>query len=125
MAMDCALYVGSVAHRRLRPVAHRLRYRVFALLLDLDELPVLDRTLRFFSLGRFNLFAFHPQDHLFAKSGDLRAEVRVLLRDAGLEAGDGPIRLLTMPRILGYAFNPLSIFFCHRATAPCRRSSTR
>ncbi|WP_036285158.1 DUF1365 domain-containing protein [Methylocystis sp. ATCC 49242] len=114
MTMKSALYVGSVAHRRIRPKSHRLRYRVFALLLDLDELPALDRKLRLFSLGRFNLFGFRPQDHLFARSGDLRGEVEALLRDAGLDAKGGAIRLLTMPRILGYGFNPLSIFFCYR-----------
>ncbi len=114
MAVNSALYVGSVAHRRLRPKAHRLRYRVFALLLDLDELPALDKQLRLFSLARFNLFGFRAQDHLFARTGDLRSEVESILRDAGLEARGGAIRLLTMPRILGFAFNPLSIFFCYR-----------
>jgi DUF1365 family protein len=115
MAMNSALYVGSVAHRRLRPTAHRLRYRVFSLLIDLDELPALEKTLRLFSIGRFTLFGFCPQDYLFAKSGDLRGEVEAILRGAGMAVDGGAIRLLTMPRILGYGFNPLSIFFCHRA----------
>ena len=109
-----ALYVGSVAHRRLRPKAHHLRYRVFALLLDIDELPRLTRALRFFSLNRFNLFSFRPRDHLSGAGDDLRSQIEKLLRDAGMKADGGAIRLLTMPRILGYGFNPLSIFFCHR-----------
>lgn len=114
MARQSALYVGSVAHRRLRPKSHRLRYRVYALLLDIDELPALDKKLRLFSLGRFNLFSFFRQDHLFEKTGDLRVEIEAILRNAGMEAGGGRIWLLTMPRILGYGFNPLSVFFCHR-----------
>lgn len=114
MAMNSALYLGSVVHRRLRPKKHRLRYRVFFLLIDLDELSALSRTLRLFSLGRFNLFSFIPEDHLFRKTGDLRDEIQDILRDAGMEMGGGSIRLLTMPRILGYGFNPLSIFFCYR-----------
>jgi uncharacterized protein len=114
VAMNSSIYVGSIAHRRLRPKSHRLRYRVFALLLDLDELPALDKRLRLFSLGRFNLFSFRAEDHLFARSGDLRSEVESALRKAGLETRGGAIRLLTMPRILGYGFNPLSIFFCYR-----------
>jgi DUF1365 family protein len=114
MAMHSALYIGSVAHRRLRPKSHRLRYRVFSLLLDIDELPMLARSLRFFSVGQFNLFGFRRQDHLFGKTGDLRGEVAAILRDAGMAADGGAIRLLTMPRILGYGFNPLSIFFCYR-----------
>jgi hypothetical protein len=103
-----------VAHRRLRPKSHRLRYRVFSLLIDIDELPTLATTLRLFSLGRFNLFGFCPKDHLFANSGDLRGEVEAILRGVGMATDGGAIRLLTMPRILGYGFNPLSIFFCHR-----------
>ena len=114
MSEHGALYVGSVMHRRLRPVAHRLRYRMFSLLLDLDELPQLTRRLRLFSLDRFNLFSLHQRDHGAGYGQGLRAHVEQQLRAAGLETG-GPIRLLAMPRILGYAFNPLSVYFCHRA----------
>jgi hypothetical protein len=120
METRSALYVGSVAHRRLRPKAHRLRYRVFALLLDIDEGPRLSRKLRFFSLDGFNLFGFRPSDHLFSGGRDLRGEVESILRAAGMEPDGGAIRLLTMPRILGYGFNPLSIFFCHHADGRLR-----
>lgn len=112
----CALYVGSVTHQRLRPVRHRLRYRVFTLLLDLDELPALAQRLRWFSLNRFNLFSLYEADyqgaHPGGMAGGLRAHVALQLQAAGVPA-DGPIRLLTMPRILGHVFNPLSVFFCH------------
>jgi DUF1365 family protein len=108
-----ALYVGQVLHERMRPKRHRLAYRVFSLLLDLDELETLDRRLWLFSLNAFNLFSLRPRDYGFAQSGNLRNEVESVLRDAGIDLGSGPIRLLTMPRVLGYAFNPLSIFFCH------------
>ncbi|HSC63861.1 MAG TPA: DUF1365 family protein [Caldimonas sp.] len=111
-----ALYVGSVMHQRLRPARHRLDYRMFSLLVDLDELPALARRLRLFSLGRFNLFSLHERDYGdVATAGDgLRAYVDRQLRDAGLPAA-AAVRLLTMPRILGYAFNPLSVYFCHGA----------
>jgi DUF1365 family protein len=118
--MQSALYVGSVVHRRLRPRAHRLRYRVFSLLLDLDEAERLARKLRFFSVDGFNLFGFCPADHLFEGGGDLRGEIERILRGAGMEPDGGAIRVLTMPRILGYGFNPLSIFFCHRADGALR-----
>jgi DUF1365 family protein len=106
-----ALYSGWVTHQRLRPRHHRLRYRVFSLLLDIDELPALPRRLRLFSLNRFNLFSLHERDHGDGASS-LRAHVDRELQAAGLPIG-GAIRLLTMPRILGYAFNPLSVYFCH------------
>ncbi len=99
-------------HRRVRPAAHRLRYRMFSLLLDLDELPQLARRLRLFSVDRFNLFSLHQRDHGAGDGQDLRAHVEAQLRTAGLETG-GPIRLLAMPRILGWTFNPLSVYFCH------------
>ncbi len=108
-----ALYAGSVMHHRLRPKQHRLRYRLFYLLLDLDELGVLARRLWLFSHNRFNLFSFYDRDHGQSTTAPLRDTIERQLKDAGIESG-GPIRLLTMPRILGYAFNPLSIYFCYR-----------
>jgi uncharacterized protein len=110
-AFASALYPGVVTHHRRRPREHRLTYRIWSMLIDLDEMEALDRQLRWFSLDRFNLVAFRQRDR-GAGSGDLRNDVRNQLRDAGLPA-DGPIRFFTMPRVLGQAFNPLSIYFCH------------
>ena len=104
-----ALYAGWVMHQRLRPLRHRLRYRMFSLLLDIDELPALARRLRLFSLNRFNVFSLHERDY-GSGTGSLREHVDRQLRAAGLRSG-GPVRLLTMPRILGYAFNPLNVYF--------------
>jgi hypothetical protein len=61
--MKSSLYFGTVVHRRLRPQRHALGYRVFSLFIDLDELPMLARQLRYFSHNRFNLFSFHDRDH--------------------------------------------------------------
>jgi uncharacterized protein len=109
-----ALYAGAVTHRRLRPAPHRLRYRAFSLLLDLDELPALAQRLRLFSLNRFNRFSLYERDYGLGVQRGLRGYVESQLLRAGLPAG-GAIHLLTMPRILGYAFNPLSVYFCHAA----------
>jgi len=111
--LQSALYTGSVMHHRLRPREHRLRYSIFYLLLDLDEIDALAGGLRLFSRNRFNLFSFHDSDHGEGASVSPRGRIERHLQEAGIECG-GPIRLLTMPRILGYAFNPLSIYFCHR-----------
>ena len=107
-----ALYTGHVMHHRLRPRVHRLRYRMFSLLLDLDEIDALATRLRLFSRGRFNLMAFHDRDHGDGSARPLRAQAEALMAEAGLAHG-GAIRLLTMPRLLGFAFNPLSVWFCH------------
>ena len=108
------LYLGKVMHRRVRPRVHQLRYRMFSLLLDLDEIDALDRRLRWFSRGRFNLFAFHDRDHGDGSVAPLRSQVEGHMRAAGIASDGGPIRLLTMPRMLGHVFNPVSVYFCHR-----------
>lgn len=108
-----ALYYGTVVHRRLKPVEHRLAYRVYYLLLDLDELATVDRALRLLSWNRPNLFSFHDRDHGQGDGRSLRSYVETQLSDAGIDIDGGAIRLLTMPRVLGYVFNPLSVYFCH------------
>lgn len=113
MSSTSALYVGAVTHRRLRPKPHRLRYRVFSLLLDLDDIPAVARRLRLFSHRRFNLFGFDERDHADGTGNSLRAWVEGHLVRAGIDLEGGPIRLLAMPRVLGYGFNPLSVYFCH------------
>jgi DUF1365 family protein len=111
LKQESALYLGRVTHQRLRPVRHRLGYRVFSLLVDVDELPALSRRLRLFSFNRFNLFSLHEQDYGAGDGTALRLYVERQLDAAGLHTG-GAIHLLSMPRILGYAFNPLSVYFC-------------
>lgn len=108
------VYSGVVTHARHRPVRHALRYRIFMLLIDLDRAPALLATRRWLSGGRFGLAGFREADHGDGSGRPLQAQVREHLRAAGLP-GDGPIRLLTMPRVLGHAFNPISVYFCHRA----------
>jgi len=108
-----AIYKGGVAHRRFKPRPHFLRYSCFWLLLDLDELPDLSRTLRLFSHNRWNVFSVRDQDYGGQTGEALRPYVEAQLAAAGLTLPGGRIRLLTMPRLLGYAFNPLSVFFCY------------
>ncbi len=116
MSASDALYTGRVMHQRMRPARHRLAYSVFSVLLDLDDMAATATRLRVFSLDRFNLFSLHGRDYGDGSQGanGLRLHVERQLQEAGVVA-DGAIRLLSMPRILGYAFNPLSVYFCHAA----------
>ncbi|MGB3338861.1 MAG: DUF1365 domain-containing protein [Devosia sp.] len=104
------IYTGIVAHKRLRPKRHKLSYRVFSLLLDLDELPRL--SLRWLAVNRAGLLSFRESDH--GDGGPLRPWVAARLAEAGIEA-DGPVRMLCYPRMLGYVFNPLTVYYCYRA----------
>jgi hypothetical protein len=100
-------------HRRVRPRVHRLRYRLFWMLLDLDEIESLPRRLRLFSHNRFNAVSFFDKDHGDGSGRPLRAQIEEHLKLIDVESG-GPIRLFCMPRVFGYGFNPLSAYFCYR-----------
>ncbi len=108
-----ALYVGEVVHQRFAPRRHRLKYPLFQILFDLDDLPTLSRRLRLFSHNRFNAFSFHDADHGAGAAAPLRDYVERILSGAGLATGGGRILLLCLPRVLGWVFNPLSIYYCH------------
>ena len=110
---DC-LYQGHVMHMRLTPFKHQFRYRVFTLLIDIDRLAETTKGLRLLSLDRFGLLAFHRKDHGTRDGSDLRPWVEDQLAKAGRPA-PAQIWLLSFPRILGYAFNPLSVFYCSDA----------
>jgi uncharacterized protein len=110
-----ALFRGVVIHHRMKPRSHRFRYRVFNLLIDLDRLGEADRQSWLFSIGRFNLMAFQPADHGPEDGSDLAAHARRLLRDAGLETDISRIDLLCYPRMLGFVFNPISVYFAYDA----------
>ncbi|MEM8987776.1 MAG: DUF1365 family protein [Pseudomonadota bacterium] len=114
MAWSSSLYVGRVVHQRLQPKRHKLAYRVFSFLIDIDELGALDASMKRFSRNGFNLFSFHDADHGDG-SGDLRGYVEGHLARAGVDLAGGRIALLCYPRILGYVFNPLSVYFCYRS----------
>ncbi|MEQ8745541.1 DUF1365 domain-containing protein [Pyruvatibacter sp.] len=106
------LYFGRVMHARTRPTEHRFSYSVFSMLLDIDALQQTARRSALFSLNRFNLFSFHERDHGARDGTPLREHIVSLLNDAGLDE-PGQIKLLCYPRILGYVFNPLSVYYCY------------
>ncbi len=108
------LYRGAVMHMRLQPFAHRFRYGVTTALLDVDRLVETAAALRLFSVDRFNLVSFHRRDHGPRDGSALRPWVEARLAEAGRPA-PARILLLAMPRVFGYVFNPLSVFYCYDA----------
>jgi hypothetical protein len=108
------LYAGRVTHRRVKPRAHSLAYRIFMLLIDLDDLDELKGLKRLTIGPGFNLLGFDPARHGDGSGRPLKAQVEALLAEAGLAHG-GPVTMLAMPKVLGHAFNPLTVYFCHGA----------
>ncbi|MCA3698627.1 MAG: DUF1365 family protein [Brevundimonas sp.] len=115
VGQDCdALYVGEVVHQRSANFNHRLHYSLYMLLLDIDRIEGTTRRLRLLSQGRSGLMSFNARDHGDRSDTPLRAQIETHLAGAGIDLQGGAIRLLTMPRILGYGFNPISVYFCYR-----------
>ena len=114
--MNSAIYTGHVVHARLRPKRHKLHYRVFALLLDLDEIADLGARLRLFGHNRPAVFSFHDADHGTGE-GRLGDWVRAQLAAADIELATPKISVLCYPRIFGYVFNPLTVYFCRDGDA--------
>ncbi len=106
------LYVGTLRHRRFSPPAHAFRYPVFQAFLDIDRIPGAMAASRWTSYNRWNWAAFDERDHLGDPSRPLRERVLADAGSAGVELQDGPIFLLTNLRYLGYAFNPVSFYYC-------------
>lgn len=115
MTLQSALFFGEVLHSRRRPKVHKLKYSVFTLLLDLDELDGLDRSLKLFGHNRRAVFSMHDKDHGLGEAGGLKAWAEEHLRAAGLWSEGLRITMLCYPRIFGYVFNPLTVYFCRAA----------
>ena len=118
--LNSCIYEGHVFHKRSRPKTHELRYRVFCLCLDIDELDVLHRRLRWFSVNSFNLLSFHDADHGPGRNQPLRPWIERNLNEAGIDLEGGTIKIVCYPRILGYVFNPLSTYFCYHRDGTLR-----
>lgn len=110
-----AIYVGEVMHARLKPVDHRFSYRVMSLLIDLDRLETADRQSPLFGVNRPALYSFHEADHGDRDGSPLRRYAQRRAEEHGIDLTGGRVLMLCYPRLLGYAFNPLSVYFCYHA----------
>ena len=111
--MNSCIYNGEVTHTRFKPVRHFLKYKTFSLLIDLDEINLLDKSIGIFSHNKFNIFSFYDKDHGDRDGGNLKDWVISNLKKFQIKENITNIKLLCYPRILGYVFNPLSIFYCY------------
>ena len=127
--MNSSLYECQIMHARFSPRAHRFVYRIFLFAIDLDELETLRRRVPFFSVGRRNLYSFRDGDFLptheplhngarddsspVTRHSSLKQRVVAHLAAQGVDLAGGRVVLVTLPRVLGYLFNPVSFYFCY------------
>lgn len=106
------IYEGTVVHKRLTPRRHALAYRVFTLCLDIDEIDAMDQRLLFFSRSKRNFFGLFDADLGEPGPAPVGIKVRRLLDRSGLARFGARVQLVCYPRLLGFVFNPLSVYFC-------------
>ena len=111
--MTSSIYNGTVIHKRFKPKTHFFKYSVFSLLIDLSELDEIDKNIKFFSFNKFNLISFFEKDHGSRDGTSLISWVKKNLDENKINSKDIKIKLLCYPRIFGYVFNPLSVFFIY------------
>ncbi len=113
MINNSCIYNGKVIHKRFKPKKHYFKYKVFSLLLDLSELKKIEKEIKFFSYNSFNLISFYDLDHGPRDGSSLIDWVKKNLQSIGITSEEIKIKLLCYPRIFGYVFNPLSVFFVY------------
>ena len=111
--LTSCLYVGAVVHRRVQPVKHQLRYKVYNFFVDVDELPELGRNLKLFSYNKFNLFSIYDRKYGPGDGTPIREHVWSLAKAAGVEAKVKRIFMLCYPAVLGRVFNPITTYYCY------------
>jgi DUF1365 family protein len=111
--INSAIYNGHVVHKRFKPKVHYFKYKVFSLLIDLSELEILDKKVNFFSFNKFNLISFYEKDHGERDGSSLKLWVKKNLEKNNIQVNNIKIRILCYPRIFGFVFNPLSVFYVY------------
>ena len=113
MIKNSSIYIGKVVHKRFKPKIHSFKYKVFSLLIDLAELDLLNKKLKIFSYNKFNIVSFYDKDHGARDGSSIKSWVIDNLKKNNINTDNIQIKLLCYPRILGYVFNPLSVFYIY------------
>ena len=105
---------GIIYHKRVSPKKHEFKYKFFMLDIDMNAYEKLDN--KYFSKNSFNLFSFNTKDH-FGTSDDFRVNIKEILNKYSIEATQ-KMRFITLPSILGYVFNPISVLILFEKDTP-------
>ena len=117
MIKNSYIYSGNVVHKRFKPKIHFFKYKVFSLLIDLSELELLDKNLKIFSYNKFNIVSFYDRDHGARDGSSIKEWVIDNLKKNNIDNENIQIKLLCYPRIFGYVFNPLSVFYIYNSNS--------
>lgn len=109
--LNSALYIGETWHHRYSPKVHSFKYHIMMFWLDLDEVQLLDKQLRFFSEGRFNWVQFRRSDYLSKNQNSLKQEALETMSALAGKNLTGKIFLLSPLRILGMYFSPVNFYY--------------
>lgn len=107
------LYIGKIYHGRHQPFEHKFTYKVFGLLADIDELPALSERLKYFSFNRWNMLSIHNKDHARRDGSAIRPWIEEAAREKNIDLAGGKIYMLAFPRLWGFVFNPIALFYCY------------
>ena len=113
--INSSIYNGQVIHKRFKPKVHSFKYSVFSLLIDLSELELLDKKVNFFSYNKFNWISFYDKDHGERDGSSLIDWVNKNLKKNNITSEKIKIKILCYPRIFGFVFNPLSVFYVYNS----------
>ena len=117
MIKNSFIYNGNVIHKRFKPKEHYFKYKVFSLLIDLDELNIIKQKIKIFSHNKFNILSFSDKDHGPRDGSSIKEWIKKNLKGIGIIDDKIQIKLLCYPRIFGYVFNPLSVFFIYNQSS--------
>ena len=112
--MSHKFFEGNIYHKRYSPKAHDFKYKFFMIDINISKLEKLDN--KYFSQNSFNLFSFNTKDH-FGESIDFKENIKSLLKKYDLEPTE-KMRFVTLPRIVGYVFNPISVLILFENDKP-------
>ena len=113
--MNSRIFRGTTTHARYSPVRHDFRYRLYWFGIDLDELELLDRTIRGFGYNRRSLASIRDREYGGPGGGTIRDRIKGLLGARQIDGTGLRITLMTIPRIAGYVFNPVNFYLCQDA----------
>ena len=112
MALKSLIFEGQVIHKRYHQKKHQFLYNVFNMLIDIDDLKNLDKKLWFFSVNKFNFFSFYEKDHGMKDGTAVKNWISDIISKSDFDINTDNLKIycLCYPRILGYVFNPITIW---------------